>query len=90
MNQLSFLETRARTTDPETSHNAAKAAAGEKAAGERIAIRLALGFAPLTAREVAQRTGIDYITVQRRISEVAGIAKTDESRNGCRIWRAIP
>jgi hypothetical protein len=42
----------------------------------------------MTAREVADHTGIDYIAVQRRISE-CGLVKTGERRDGCMVW-AVP
>lgn len=86
---ISFVETRCRRADPETSRNAAKAAGREKACNERIQIRQALTQQPMTAREIAATTGLDYIEVQRRISEVAGIEKTDEKRDGCMVWRAV-
>lgn len=43
----------------------------------------------IAAREVAADTGIDYIEVQRRISEVAFIRKTEETRDGCKVWEAV-
>jgi hypothetical protein len=92
MNQacMSFVSTRARNTDPQTSRDAAKAAASTKAQGERIAIRKTLAaFAPgLTAREISEATGIGYIEIQRRMSETAGIYRTGERRDGCAVWSA--
>ena len=32
---------------------------------------------------------VDYITVQRRLSEIAGLYKTDDERDGCKVWKAI-
>jgi len=89
---LSFTDTRSRSTDGDTSKAAAKAAVSRKADRERAAIVAAVKGAwhgnGLTAREVASVTGIDYITVQRRISE-CGLKKTDaEPRDGCRVWSA--
>jgi hypothetical protein len=87
---LSFTDTRSRKNDDSTSKEAAKNAASGKADRDRLAIRWALDrFGPLTAREIARQSLLDYITVQRRISEVAGIEKTDEVRDGCRVWRAL-
>lgn len=89
--QQTFVETRSRRSDGDTSREAAKAAAGYKADRERAAITAAVKDAwhgtGLTAREVASVTGIDYITVQRRISE-CGLMKTAETRDGCRVWSA--
>ena len=94
MNQIampfSFVQTRARRTDCDTSKAAAKAAVTRKADGERIRIKQVMRFYPrgLTARDVSQITGIDYIEVQRRISE-CGLTKTDQRRDGCAVWVAV-
>jgi hypothetical protein len=78
---------RARNSDPVTSHIAARHAFSHKACQERTEIYLAVvSKGPLTAREIAEETGIDYIEVQRRISEVAGIEKTGDRRGGCMVW----
>ena len=82
---LSFVETRSRSNDGETSRDAAKHAATQKAAGERRAICAAISTEPMTAREVAEWTGIDYIECQRRVSE-CGLLKTGERRGGCAVW----
>jgi hypothetical protein len=82
-----FVETRSRRTDCDTSKAAAKAAVTRKADGERQAITAAVerSYLGLTARQIAMVTGIDYITVQRRVSE-CGLTKTKRSRGGCRVW----
>ena len=82
---LAFVDTRSRTTDGDTSHVAARNATTAKAAAERRAICCALSQQPMTAREVAASTGIDYIECQRRISE-CGLVKTGERRDGCAVW----
>lgn len=85
---LSFVDTRYRTTDSDTSKAAAKAAVSRKADRERAQIVAAVKeFGPLTAREVSTWTCIDYIEVQRRISE-CGLIKTDIRRDGCAVWSA--
>jgi hypothetical protein len=88
---LSFTETRARNSDPDTSHAAAVHAGSVKACAERLAICRCLQDSPygLTAWEIARLTAIDYIEVQRRISECAGLVKTAERRDGRRVWRAM-
>jgi len=87
---ISFADTRARRTDPQTSRDAAKHATSTKAQQERIAIRESLvEMGPMTAREIAATTRLDYIEVQRRISETAGIERTQDRRDGCAVWRAI-
>lgn len=90
MNQLciSFTETRARRSDGPTSREAAKNAATRKAAAERRLITEAIRTqGAMTAREVSQWIGLDYIETQRRISE-CGLRKTEQSRGGCRVWSA--
>lgn len=92
--QLSITDltrTRARRTDCDTSREAAINAGSAKAIAERATIRHCLKSFPdgLTAMEVSWRTGIDYIEVQRRISECDGLEKTPERRDGRRVWRAV-
>jgi DNA-directed RNA polymerase specialized sigma24 family protein len=82
---MNFVQTRARADDPATSKEAAKNAATLTAAAQRRAIALVVSYEPMTAREIAAVTGIDYITVQRRISE-CGLSKTDCVRDGCHVW----
>lgn len=86
-NPRRFVDTRSRNTDSDTSKDAAKAAVSRKADRERVAITACVKAAPdgLTARQVCDQTGIDYYTVQRRISET-GLAKTDMRRDGCAVW----
>jgi hypothetical protein len=82
-----FLKTRARRNDCDTSKAAAKFATTGKAGAQRVAIVQAVKAAKngLTAREVADITAIDYIAVQRRIAE-CGLSKTEQSRGGCMVW----
>ena len=87
MSAMTFTDTRARRDDCDTSRAAAKAAVTRKASAERAAIAKAVAKAAhgLTGREAAATTGIDYITVQRRISE-CGLIKSQAIRDGCRVW----
>jgi len=84
---LSFVQTRSRRDDCDTSKAAAKAATSHKASAERLAIVAAVktSYLGLTGRQVSMVTGIDYHTVQRRISE-AGLTKTKLIRDGGRVW----
>jgi hypothetical protein len=85
----SFADTRARRGDPDTSHLAARNATSHKADMERAAILASIRErGPSTAREIAAHTGIDYFEVQRRISEVGLIRKTEQARDGCKVWEA--
>ena len=86
----SFLRSRARRNDCDTSKDAAKHAVSRKADAERVSITKAIKSVRLglTAREVAVWTNIDYIEVQRRISE-CGLVKTELRRDGCAVWVAV-
>ena len=88
--QASFLQTRSRRNDCDTSKDAAKHAVSTKAGAERIAIVEAVkaSFLGLTGRQVAMVTGIDYIECQRRLSE-CGLTKTKQRRDGCAVWVAV-
>ena len=83
----SFVRSRARRNDSDTSKAAAKHAVSRKADAERLAIKSVVktAYTGCTAREVAALTGIDYIEVQRRISE-CGLTKTKLRRDGCAVW----
>lgn len=85
---LSALPPRFRSSDPSTSRKAAKNATGSRAEAQRIAIRYALATGgPMTAKALAEATGLDYYTIQRRISEVQGIERTNIEFEGCLVWR---
>ena len=83
----SFLRSRARRNDSDTSKEAAKHAVSHKADAERVALVAAVkaSYLGLTGRQVAMVTGIDYIECQRRLSE-CGLTKTKLVRDGCRVW----
>ena len=82
---------RARKRDSSTSHDAAaRAEADRKTHWQRRAIRAAVSHLDgATAREISRVTGIGYIECQRRLSEVPGLYKTDDERDGCKVWRAV-
>jgi hypothetical protein len=84
---FNWRDTRYRSTDPQTSRDAARHAVSIDASAQRRAICAAISQYPMTAREVSEQTGIDYIAVQRRISE-CGLVKTGERRDGCMVWAA--
>lgn len=78
----------ARATDPHTSKEAARKAA-TFANNHRDRIHAALAD-PMTPREIAQASGIDYIAVQRRLKEMQAMGLIEETgikREGCREWR---
>ena len=86
----SFLRSRARRNDCDTSKAAAKHAVSNKASAERVAIVAAVkaSYLGLTGRQVAMVTGIDYIECQRRLSE-CGLTKTKLRRDGCAVWVSV-
>lgn len=84
------LEHKARASDPETSHSAARQAKG--LAGEHQRLILAeLYYWPMTAEDMARHTGLEVSQVQRRLKELltAGLIElTGETRvnsNGRRM-----
>ena len=90
--QITFVDTRSRCNDPESSRLAAKTAAGGKA-GElrrRIIAEIkwnALGSGDgLTAKDLARDLGESFYDVSRRISECAGIKKSGAMRENCMVW----
>lgn len=92
MNQqlaLTFEPVRSRSRDPEASQRAGRNAR-QFAAGHFALILDALAQGPGTAKEIALRSGLDYVAVARRMNELqqAGrITLTGEERDGCREWR---
>ena len=82
------LAPRARRTDPATSHAAAANARTGRAQVLRERILQALQERAMTARELSDALGEDYFAVQRRMSEVPGIHRTGEARDGFAVWAA--
>ena len=83
------LAPRARRTDPATSHAAAANARTGRAQALRESILQALqDHGAMTARELSDALGEDYFAVQRRMSEVPGIHRTGEARDGFAVWAA--
>lgn len=87
------MRTRARTSDPETSHDAA-AKARSFAQGHYHLICQALRHGPQTIYEIADRTGLTHVQVARRTAEMNGVqiercAETRPSPSGraCHLWR---
>lgn len=79
---------RARSSDPETSHEAA--AKAHAFAGTHEAKIIEALATPGTIKQLAQRIGIDHVAVARRMKalERAQLAEPmDEKIDGCRVWR---
>ena len=82
---------RARKRDSSTSHDAAaRTEADTRTHWQRQSIRAAVSrLGGATAREISKITGIGYIQCQRRLSEVPGLYKTDDERDGCKVWKSV-
>ena len=88
--QLAFLFSvpAARTTDPDTSHEAAARHSASGARGtnaERVLQSMVRGY-PETFREIALRAGMDCVEVMRRLNDLrrSGLVGIDGKRK-CRI-----
>ena len=80
-----FTRTKARNSDPATSHEAAKNAATSRAAKQRLYMTAMLQErGGMTCKELSQATGIPYEDVKRRSSEI-GAYRTGEVRGGCGV-----
>jgi hypothetical protein len=84
---------RARTTDPETSHEAAARVAPHVAQLDNQ-VHASLSEVPggMTTRELADRSGIERVSVSPRMKpmEIAGrVERTSERRDGGIVWRAL-
>ena len=87
---MSFADSRARQDDVQTSKHAAVFSVGSTACSQRAKILEALrNVGPMKARELSKRLGIDFVAVNRRMSEIAGISRTGEKRDGCCEWAAV-
>ena len=83
----SFVDTRSHAGDPQTSRDAAFNAVTAKADSVRKIIYQAVkASAGMTAREIAAQTGIDFVAINRRMSEVGGIKRNGIKRDGCAAW----
>jgi hypothetical protein len=92
---LTLDQPRARRSDPATSHQAAARAShfSESHAGR---IHVALMAGPQTAHELAERTGLTVVQIDRRLPELqrmgmAAVVIRDGAtvtRGGFRVWQA--
>lgn len=80
---------RARKSDPNTSHKAAERTESlAETHLQRQSIKHAIyTLNGATAKEISRWTGIDYIAVGKRLSEIEGIYRTDDELEGCKVWR---
>lgn len=94
MDQLQ-IEFRARNTDPATSHMAA-ATVHYFAGGHHLRILGALQqYGPMSAHEIATKTGLSMVQVDRRVVElgrsgqahvVPNVTRPSQSGRACRVW----
>lgn len=91
-----FITTRARRTDPITSH-AAAARSVKFAESHAARILLALQYGALNAEEIGESAGLTVVQVDRRTIELQRQGKirvqqrlgVDVVRNGMRVWEAV-
>lgn len=98
MTQLDFpLAPRARGSDPETSHEAAKRVI-DFAHGHYALILGSLKVSgPGTIYHLAERTGLTHVQVARRNAELhdagwiepTGVNEASPSGRPCRVWRLV-
>ena len=83
-----MLEARARSTDPQTSHIAAKTV--EASALAMMVLDYLRHHPGLTSHEVAEGLGLSLVTVSPRMKplELAGKIERGERRGGRTTWRA--
>jgi hypothetical protein len=87
---LAPAKARARRTDPQTSHDAAKRVEQGKAEFQRHDIISCINrYGGCTMLEVQNYIGWPKHELLKRVGEVAGIAPTGEKRNGFRVWGLI-
>ena len=91
MNQLCLTleppkaHTRARRTDPITSHKAAeRAKVFAPSHAQRIVAVLERGC--FTAAEIADESGLTVVQVCRRLPEISEAKPMNEERQGYRVW----
>lgn len=82
---------RARRTDPQVSHNAAKRVEESGVCEiQRLAIYDILQrHGPQTVKEMATRLAWTKDELGKRVDSVRGIAPNGESRNGSRVWAML-
>lgn len=80
---------RSRRNDPATSQRAASKVRQFETGHFSLILDALIGN-PGTAKEIAQRSGLDYVAVARRMNELQQAGKvylSGEVRDGCREWR---
>ncbi len=98
MNQLSFVETHARATDPETSKVAARRAVHFSTSHAGRILLALQSHGPRSPKELEQIVGLSVVQIDRRTIELQRMGfisvcknadETDMVRDGCRVWQAI-
>lgn len=88
--QLDFTPC-ARQRDPQTSHDAAEKAKSFQARHIALIWDCLKTHGPMTPREIAEKTGLDYHAVQRRGADMWVrnlIERGPDVKDGQRVWRA--
>ncbi len=88
---------RSRATDPETSHEAGRAASAFVATHEEAILGALHAHGPATCHELGARLGIDGVAVARRMAKLRDerrVAATNDTRPSptgrrCTVWKEI-
>lgn len=82
----------ARSTDPKTSHDAARKARPLVTNHAARILDALKRRGPMNAHEIGRYTGLTVVQIDRRLPDLkkANLAEpTDMVRDGCRVWRAL-
>jgi hypothetical protein len=92
MENVDFNQPNARSTDPETSHEAAKDAAFRATEHCVLALKMLHRFGPLTDFELASRTGLQQTSIGKRRKDCqdAGLVTGLCKENGEKVKRPAP
>lgn len=96
MNQLTFAETHARATDPETSHTAAAAAMTFTNSQKERIFRALDKHGPRSAHELSLILGLTVVQIDRRLPDLGSRVRVQQDehghdvvRNHCRVWEVV-
>lgn len=96
MNQLTFAETHARATDPETSHTAAAAAMTFSNSQKERIFRALDKHGPRCARELSLVLGLTVEQIDRRLPDLIPRVRVQQDEHGhevvrgnCRVWEVV-
>ena len=87
-----FIEPRARNTDPASAHSAAAHIGRSALRLQEIVEQCLREYGPQTTHEIAERTGLTVVTVSPRIKPLRLLGRVRASgdrREGRSVWEAV-